>query len=157
MRFSGPARLSQRLRHLLKLAGVHLNHARGRHQCAEVKRSARRRWLRLLGTRHDVQIWGPDDRPPPTPSTAMVSGLLASWLDETLTPIKQSVPLLADPEAKLNLVEAREEHALFTIVVEVRDARRAWGGKGQGGEGRMCIGCRCCCVHCVSPPDRPRA
>ena len=33
-----------------------------RHQCAEVQRSEHRRWLRLLGTRHDVQIWTPDER-----------------------------------------------------------------------------------------------
>ena len=39
----------------------------GRHQCAEVRRSSRRRWLRLMGTRHDLQIWAPDDREPPAP------------------------------------------------------------------------------------------
>ena len=27
----------------------------GRHRCAEVKRSSKRRWLRLLGTRQDLQ------------------------------------------------------------------------------------------------------
>ena len=91
---------------------------RGRHQCAEVKRSARRRWLRLLGTRHDVQIWGPDDRSPPTPSTAMLSGVLSSWLEDTLAPIKAAVPCLAAPDAKLNLVEAKEDYAIFYMAVE---------------------------------------
>ena len=52
----------------------------GRHQCAEVKRSTRRRWLRLLGTRQDVQIWAPDDRAPPPPRTAHISGALSPWV-----------------------------------------------------------------------------
>jgi len=92
---------------------------RGRHQCAEVKRSQRRRWMRLLGTRHDVQIWDADDRPPPSPGTALVSGLLAQWLEETLRPIKVAVPLLAHPEApRLNLVEAHDTYAKLSVVVE---------------------------------------
>jgi hypothetical protein len=51
----------------------------GRHQCAEVKRSSRRRWLRLLGTRQDLQIWAADDRQPPVPRSAMLSGALSPY------------------------------------------------------------------------------
>lgn len=88
---------------------------RGRHQCAEVKRSSFRRWLRLMGTRHDVQIWSADGRDPPPPRTAMLAGALAPWVSETLEPIKQAVPLLADPTVSLNLVDAKETYAILTV------------------------------------------
>ena len=45
--------------------------ATGRHQCAEVKRSEHRRWLRLLGARHDLHIWSADERPPPPPQSML--------------------------------------------------------------------------------------
>ena len=45
--------------------------ASGRHQCAEVKRSEHRRWLRLLGARHDLHIWSAEERPPPPPPLAI--------------------------------------------------------------------------------------
>ena len=36
--------------------------------CAEVRRSTHRRWLRLVGQRHDVQLWDPDTRLPVPPA-----------------------------------------------------------------------------------------
>ena len=33
-------------------------------QCAPVKITTQRQWVRLVGTRHDVQYWKPDDRTP---------------------------------------------------------------------------------------------
>ena len=48
-----------------------------RYQCAEVKRSQNRRWMRLLGLRHDVQIWNPDDRTPTPPRAALNSAARA--------------------------------------------------------------------------------
>ena len=77
----------------------------GRHQCAEVKRSSRRRWLRLLGTRHDVTIWGPDDRAPPPPRAAMLQGVLSPWVQATLDPIKAAIPQLSDPKLQMTLTE----------------------------------------------------
>ena len=32
-------------------------------QCAEVKNATKRVWLRLVGRRHDLLSWAPDDRP----------------------------------------------------------------------------------------------
>ena len=78
----------------------------GRHQCAEVKRSSKRRWLRLLGTRQDVQIWGADERAPPQPRAAMLSGALSPWVQATLEPLKAAVPALADPNLVFSLTDA---------------------------------------------------
>jgi hypothetical protein len=36
----------------------------GQVQCAPVKITTKRSWVRLVGTRHDVQFWHPDDRTP---------------------------------------------------------------------------------------------
>jgi hypothetical protein len=38
-------------------------------QCAEVKSTSNRVWLRLVGKRHDVQVWQPDKRPIANPFT----------------------------------------------------------------------------------------
>jgi hypothetical protein len=35
-------------------------------QCAEVKRTEKQTWLRLVGLRHDVRMWQPDERKPST-------------------------------------------------------------------------------------------
>ena len=89
----------------------------GRHQCAEVKRSSRRRWLRLLGTRHDVQIWAADERSPPVPRAAMLQGALSPWVMETLEPIKASLPLLSDPAVTISLTDLQGAYALLSAVV----------------------------------------
>lgn len=33
-------------------------------QCVEVRHSTSRQWLRLVGQRHDVQLWSPEPRTP---------------------------------------------------------------------------------------------
>ena len=90
----------------------------GRHQCAEVKRSSRRRWLRLLGTRHDVTIWGPDDRAPPVPRAAMLQGALSPWVQATLDPIKTTIPQLTDPNLSLTLTEVGSGHATLAVAID---------------------------------------
>lgn len=68
-------------------------------QCAVVKSTTNRQWLRLVGRRHDVQHWNLDERiakspgsTPKTPSGRLLSyprGLSASesWVEEILSPI----------------------------------------------------------------------
>ena len=94
--------------------GTHASHAR--HQCAEVQRSQHRRWMRMLGARHDVQIWGPDERAPPPPR-ALVVGTVASvvWVQQTLTPLRERVSALRGCE--ISVVEVTETHALLFCVV----------------------------------------
>ena len=92
--------------------------ARGRHQCAEVKRSQYRRWLRLLGTRHDVQVWSADDRVPPEPKAGLLKGALSPWVNELLEPIRVGVPLLQDPSVSPTLVEVAERYAVFSLLVD---------------------------------------
>ena len=84
---------------------------RTRHQCAEVSRSERRRWLRLLGTRHDVQIWAPDERPTPAPRAAVLGGALSPWVSELLESLRKEVPALAGLE--MAVVDVAETHALL--------------------------------------------
>lgn len=65
--------------------------AAARHRCADVKRSEHRRWVRLLSTRHDVQVWGPDDRAPPAAGSfgaALVATLTSPWVGPALEPLK---------------------------------------------------------------------
>lgn len=78
-----------------------------RYQCAEVKRSRNRRWMRLLGLQHDVQIWSPDDRAPNPPRAALISGMLSSWLQPALETLRTSVPLLSAGELSLVDVQVR--------------------------------------------------
>ncbi len=33
--------------------------------CAEVRHTEHRMWVRLVGRRHDLQLWAPDDGPGP--------------------------------------------------------------------------------------------
>jgi len=85
--------------------------ASSRHQCAEVKRSENRLWVRLLGTRHDVQIWSPDERPPRALRAAMLSS--APWVASVLEPLKGSVPILS---SDLALIDVKDGHALLSTV-----------------------------------------
>ena len=94
--------------------------ASGRHQCAEVKRSEHRRWLRLLGARHDLHIWSADERAPPAAqSTHRVAIdddshlLVDEWVRPALDEFKSLIPGLSDLE-DLNLARATADHAMLT-------------------------------------------
>ena len=39
----------------------------GQAACAAVKITTKRAWVRLVGMRYDLQLWKPDERPPPMP------------------------------------------------------------------------------------------
>ena len=45
--------------------------------CAEVKRTEHRLWMRLVGLRHDVQLWDQDRRSPPNPFMRRYSPLFS--------------------------------------------------------------------------------
>jgi hypothetical protein len=48
-------------------------------QCAEVKSTSNRVWLRLVGKRHDVQVWQPDKRPIANPFTRKYVRVCTAW------------------------------------------------------------------------------
>jgi hypothetical protein len=62
-------------------------------QCAGVKKTSNRSWLRLVGRRHDVQHWTPDDRTPKNPCGRLLGryprGLKSSeeWICAVLDPV----------------------------------------------------------------------
>ena len=64
----------------------------GAMQCCEVQTAANRLWIRLVGLRHDVQIWLPDLRKMPNPLTRPYSTLDSSekWIAEVLEPVKRN-------------------------------------------------------------------
>ena len=80
-------------------------------QCAPVKITTNRYWVRLVGRRHDVQLWSPDDRIPKLndftrpykPGGIAGTGLGASddWISNIFEPIKQRYNLLAGTEILL--------------------------------------------------------
>ena len=62
-------------------------------QCAGVKKTSKRSWLRLVGRRHDIQLWVPDDRTPTNPCGRLLGryprGLKSSeeWIRAVLDPV----------------------------------------------------------------------
>ena len=69
-------------------------------QCAEVKNATKRVWLRLVGRRHDLLSWAPDDRPMELPKQhpggpalrpyephGMATNL--KWVSTTFEPIRR--------------------------------------------------------------------
>ena len=66
----------------------------------------------MLGARHDVQIWAPDERAPPPPRASVV-GAVASmvWVQQALEPLRARVPALKG--AELSVTDVAETHALL--------------------------------------------
>ena len=102
---------------------------RERHQCAEVKRSEHRRWLRLLGAMHDLHVWGVDDRRPPSPACPAGADaqerrdrFITEWVNPTLEPLKEVVPLLS--KTQFEVADAQETFALLFGMLdgELREA-----------------------------------
>jgi hypothetical protein len=68
-------------------------------QCAPVKITTNRRWVRLVGTRHDIQYWQPDDRIPRLfpfvrPYTPDKPASTEKWISEILGPAQNAHNLL---------------------------------------------------------------
>ena len=59
--------------------------------CAEVLNTTRRKWLRLVGRRHDVQLWDMDTRVPMIAYKRHYSGRETAgeaWISAILEPIR---------------------------------------------------------------------
>ena len=61
--------------------------------CAPVKDQVNRYWVRLIGIRHDLQVWKPDQRPPCNPAFNRKYDRTKSesWIVEMLEPDRKSV------------------------------------------------------------------
>lgn len=61
-------------------------------QCAEVKHTTNRKWLRLVGLGHDVQLWNRDIRIPILPNGREYNAMSApQWLQDIIEPWKNMV------------------------------------------------------------------
>jgi len=71
-------------------------------QCAEVKITSKRKWLRLLAKRHDLMFWTPDNRSPPIepytgPSIlSSDSNSMVSIVQEALKPLVSKVSYISE-------------------------------------------------------------
>jgi hypothetical protein len=68
--------------------------------CATVKATTKRSWVRVMGTRVDIQFWEPDDRPPKPPSyfSRKYPESLSSdesWISNALEPLRKNHKLLS--------------------------------------------------------------
>ena len=64
--------------------------------CAEVKNTTERTWVRLVGRRHDLQLWTPDKRGCRSPFSRSFPSQLRQgerWVQEILTPLIRSCPV----------------------------------------------------------------
>ena len=110
-------------------------------QSAEVQSTSARTWLRLVGQRHDLQRWAPDDRVvPPTLSTpyrGMLPTLIASlpWVSELLEPVREAhfgaLSLLA-PSPDVHLF--RDHSSIRVVLLEATS-----GGEGRGVEKEVIV------------------
>ncbi|MDA7651362.1 hypothetical protein N8602_00260, partial [bacterium] len=74
-------------------------------QCADVKLTSNRDWLRLLGRHHDVCWWMPDSRKPATDCTRQYPDALLqgeSWVQSLLRPVLQPYQLSARLQMQMN-------------------------------------------------------
>ena len=70
--------------------GKNMANANGGIQCAEVKNTTNRLWVRLVGYRHDLFLWKPESRVVEKPFTRMYpSGLASSekWILDAVKPL----------------------------------------------------------------------
>lgn len=64
------------------LADVFQLHAKRRMQCAKVAETEERRWVRVMGIRHDLQLWCSDKRPPSNPFSRPNLVGAPAWFNE---------------------------------------------------------------------------
>eukprot|EP00854_Cymbomonas_tetramitiformis_P001789 gene1789-2455_t len=100
-------------------------------QCAEVKNTTHRTWLRLAGKRHDLQVWTPDTRPPKGSGGRKYSegkGLHAGekWIQQA---VQQVYPLLLPPGMKLFL-PLEDCSACTCVRIEGLVEGEEWGPAG---------------------------
>jgi hypothetical protein len=60
--------------------------------CAAVKNSTKRKWVRVMGTRFDLQLWLPDDRPPKIPPQ-----FSRKYSADSLAASEQWIPAIFEP------------------------------------------------------------
>eukprot|EP00756_Hemistasia_phaeocysticola_P039930 Hpha_TRINITY_DN16839_c0_g3::TRINITY_DN16839_c0_g3_i1::g.153821::m.153821 len=97
--------------------------------CADVAVTTRRHWLRLLGRRHDLMLWDPDDREPSLKSESLFAGSRSynpsrlgggeKWVAEILEPVMDAHPVLRSLQ-NLTLPSAsvsEEQYAVITGVL----------------------------------------
>ena len=61
-------------------------------QCADVNSSTNRKWVRLIGQRHDLMLWNPDKRTPPKfPYTQPLETISDSWVMSALKPLLSEI------------------------------------------------------------------
>jgi hypothetical protein len=72
--------------------------------CAPVKNTTKRTWVRVMGSRFDMQYWQPDERIPNPPSEftrkygPTTLGPNEAWIAQILEPVRQKHKLLASGE-----------------------------------------------------------
>ena len=49
-------------------------------QCADVKNTTNRKWVRLVGLGYDLQLWAPDTRRPTPPVQNSYENITAMWI-----------------------------------------------------------------------------
>jgi hypothetical protein len=82
--------------------------------CAGVKLTTKRKWVRLVGRRYDLQLWQPDDRVVPLSALGFnrvynINGLSAQdvWVMSALEPIRKAHKLL--PTSELHFLDVQNK------------------------------------------------
>ena len=60
-------------------------------QCADVKNTTNRKWVRLVGLGYDLQLWSADTRRPSIPLKNSYDSCTATWIKDILDPWRQLV------------------------------------------------------------------
>jgi hypothetical protein len=72
-------------------------------QCAEVKHTTHRKWLRLIGMEHDIQVWDADTRQPYHPFKKLYSAAEPDWIrsivDSWMARIYPGIELFVDTDS----------------------------------------------------------
>ena len=60
-------------------------------QCADVKNTTNRKWVRLVGLGYDLQLWAPDTRRPSIPLKNAYEACTANWVKDIFDPWRNMV------------------------------------------------------------------
>ena len=60
-------------------------------QCADVKNTTNRKWMRLVGLGYDLQLWAPDTRRPSIPLKNSYENCTATWVKDIFDPWRNLV------------------------------------------------------------------
>jgi hypothetical protein len=86
-------------------------------QCAEVKHTVRRKWVRLVGRGYDIQLWDSDDRQPRHTFTKTYVDSAPTWVKEVFEPWRERI--LNNVELYLGPSDSRSADILSLIGVVV--------------------------------------